>query len=40
MKYHFLIHKNKDGIWAECLELKGCITQSENNTMDDSIKKI
>ena len=40
MKYHFLIHKNKDGIWAECLELKGCITQSENNTMDDLQKNM
>ena len=29
MQYHFKIHKDKKGYWAECLELKGCITQGE-----------
>jgi predicted RNase H-like HicB family nuclease/DNA-binding XRE family transcriptional regulator len=30
MKYHFKIHKEKNGFWAECLELDGCITQADN----------
>ena len=28
MKYHFKIHKEKDGYWAECVELEGCFTQA------------
>ena len=28
MKYHFKLHKEKGGYWAECLELKECYTQS------------
>lgn len=31
MRYHFKIHKEKDGFWAECIELKGCFAQA--NTM-------
>lgn len=27
MKYHFKIHKEENGFWAECLELSGCFTQ-------------
>ncbi|MDR2792980.1 MAG: type II toxin-antitoxin system HicB family antitoxin [Treponema sp.] len=30
MTYHFKIHREKDGFWAECLELDGCITQADN----------
>lgn len=30
MKYHFKIHKEKDGFWGECLELKGCHTQADD----------
>lgn len=30
MKYHFKIHKEKRGYWAECLELEGCVTQGDN----------
>jgi predicted RNase H-like HicB family nuclease/DNA-binding XRE family transcriptional regulator len=30
MKYHFKIHREKNGFWAECLELDGCITQADN----------
>jgi predicted RNase H-like HicB family nuclease/DNA-binding XRE family transcriptional regulator len=30
MKYHFKIHREKEGFWAECLELDGCITQADN----------
>lgn len=29
MRYHFKIHKEKGGFWAECLELPGCVTQGE-----------
>ncbi|MGZ3789771.1 MAG: type II toxin-antitoxin system HicB family antitoxin [Bacteriovorax sp.] len=29
MLYHFKIHKESDGYWAECLELEGCQTQSD-----------
>jgi predicted RNase H-like HicB family nuclease len=30
MKYHFKVHKEEKGFWAECLELDGCITQADN----------
>jgi predicted RNase H-like HicB family nuclease len=30
MKYHFKIHREKAGFWAECLELDGCVTQADN----------
>lgn len=26
MVYHFRIHKDEDGYWAECIEMHGCIT--------------
>ena len=29
MRYHFKIHKEKEGFWAECLELPGCVTQGD-----------
>lgn len=29
MKYHFKVHEEKDGYWAECIELEGCATQAE-----------
>lgn len=28
MVYHFKIHKDTPGYWAECIELKGCVTQA------------
>lgn len=28
MKYHFKIHKEKIGYWAQCIELEGCSTQA------------
>lgn len=40
MKYHFRIHTDPDGLWAECLELKGCDTQSEANTKEDLYKNM
>ena len=30
MVYHFRIHKELGGYWAECLELSGCSTQAES----------
>jgi antitoxin HicB len=32
MYYHFNVHKEKKGYWAECVELEGCFTQAENLT--------
>jgi predicted RNase H-like HicB family nuclease len=29
MMYHFKIHEERDGFWAECAELPGCRTQAE-----------
>lgn len=30
MKYHFKIHKEGSGFWAECIELDGCFTQGDS----------
>jgi predicted RNase H-like HicB family nuclease len=30
MKYHFKIHKEDDGFWADCLEIPGCVTQGDS----------
>ena len=30
MKYHFKVHKEGQGFWAECLELSGCFTQADS----------
>lgn len=29
MKYHFKIHKEGNGFWAQCIELPGCITEGD-----------
>ena len=29
MFYHFRVHKEGRGFWAECIELDGCVTQGE-----------
>lgn len=29
MTYHFKIHKEKGGFWAQCIELPGCFTQGK-----------
>lgn len=29
MRYHFMVHKDTDGFWAECCELSGCKAQSD-----------
>lgn len=30
MEYHFKIHKDGSGFWAECIELQGCSTQGDS----------
>ena len=30
MNYHFKIHKEGKGFWAQCIELEGCVTQADN----------
>ncbi len=30
MRYHFKVHEEKKGYWAECIELKGCSTQANS----------
>ena len=30
MHYHFKVHHEKDGFWAECIELDGCQTQADS----------
>jgi predicted RNase H-like HicB family nuclease/DNA-binding XRE family transcriptional regulator len=29
MTYHFSVHRQKTGYWAQCLELTGCVTQGD-----------
>ena len=29
MRYHFKVHEDEDGLWAECAELPGCRTQAD-----------
>lgn len=42
MKYHFKIHKEGKGYWAECIELSGCFTQADSmeelrNNMEEAL---
>lgn len=30
MKYHFFIHTDSDGVWAQCIELPECKTQGDS----------
>lgn len=30
MNYHFKIHKEGKGFWAQCIEFEGCITQADD----------
>ncbi len=30
MVYHFKVHRDADGLWAECVELPGCQTQGDS----------
>jgi predicted RNase H-like HicB family nuclease/DNA-binding XRE family transcriptional regulator len=36
MNYHFKLHKENIGYWAECCELDGCVT--EGDTLDEIYK--
>ncbi len=36
MQYHFRVHKEKRGYWAECVELHGCQTQANSK---EALKK-
>lgn len=38
MKYHFKVHKEGKGFWAECLELAGCVTEADS--MDELLKNM
>lgn len=29
MRYHFRVHEEDDGFWAECIELEVCVTQAD-----------
>lgn len=29
MIYHFKVHKEKGGFWAQCIELEGCVTEAD-----------
>lgn len=42
MNYHFKIHKEGSGFWAQCIELPGCITQADtreelNHNMQEAL---
>jgi len=40
MYYHFKIHKEEDGYWAECIELKGCVTLGNSfNELEKNMKE-
>lgn len=30
MKYHFKVHKEDKGFWAECIEIPSCVTQGNS----------
>jgi antitoxin HicB len=30
MKYHFKVHKEGKGFWAQCIELGGCVTEADS----------
>lgn len=36
MKYHFRLHEDKKGFWAECIEIQGILTQADTR---DEVKK-
>lgn len=40
MKYHFKIHREKSGYWAECIELVGCRAQGDDRKdLSDNMKE-
>lgn len=41
MHYHFKIHKEDNGYWAECLELEGCNTQADDlNNLKSNMEEV
>lgn len=41
MNYHFKIHKEGAGYWAECMEIPGCTTQAESvNELNQNLKEV
>lgn len=30
MKYHFKVHRERNGYWGECVELQGCLSQGDS----------
>lgn len=45
MRYHFKIHKEGHGFWAECIEIPGCITQGDTKeelfeNMEDALNTV
>lgn len=38
MKYHFKVHKEKKGFWAQCIEFVGCVTEA--NSMEELQKNM
>lgn len=41
MFYHFKIHKDADGLWAECVELNGCVTQADSmDELEKNMKEV
>jgi antitoxin HicB len=40
MEYHFKVHKEGSGFWAECVELKGCVTQgSSEKELEENMRE-
>jgi hypothetical protein len=35
LEYHFRVHLDPSGLWAECMELEGCIARSDKGTIED-----
>lgn len=41
MKYHFEVYdEGKNNLWARCIEIAGCTTQSEDGTMESLQKNM
>ena len=40
LKYHFRVHHDSDGMWAECIEIPNIKTQSKDNTMKNMNKNM
>lgn len=38
MKYHFKVHREAKGFWAQCIELIGCVTEADS--MDELQKNM